>query len=51
MIFDLLGIMAPVLACAALGFIWERRGLPYNTREITPLIVNIGTPALVVSTL
>ena len=51
MFAEIAGILAPVFACAAIGFVWEKRGLPYNVKEITPLIVNIGTPALVVSTL
>lgn len=51
MFAEIAGILAPVFICAAIGFGWEKRGLPYNVKEITPLIVNIGTPALVVSTL
>ena len=51
MFAEIAGILAPVFACALIGFCWEKRGLPFNVQEITPLIVNIGTPALVVSTL
>ena len=51
MFAEIAGILAPVCVCAAIGFVWEKRGLPYNVKDITPLIVNIGMPALVVSTL
>lgn len=51
MIFDLLAVMAPVFICVAIGFTWEKLKFPYNLKEITPLIVNVGTPFLVVATL
>jgi len=51
MFSDLLAIIAPVFICAAIGFIWEKRKLPFDLDQITPLVVNIGTPTLVLSTL
>jgi len=51
MITNLLGVIAPILVCTIIGFVWDKRGLPYDVNKITPLIVNVGTPCLVVSTL
>jgi len=51
MLGNLFAIIAPVFICAAIGFIWEKRKLPFDLDQITPLVVNIGTPALVLSTL
>lgn len=51
MINELFAIIAPVFICAAIGFTWEKRKLPFDLDQITPLVVNIGTPALVLSTL
>lgn len=51
MFSNLFAIIAPVFACAAIGFVWEKRKLPYDLDQITPLVVNIGTPMLVLSTL
>lgn len=48
---SLFAIIAPVFICAAIGFIWEKRKLPFDLDQITPLVVNVGTPALVLSTL
>lgn len=51
MFSSLFAIIAPVFICAAIGFIWEKRKLPFDLDQITPLVVNVGTPALVLSTL
>lgn len=51
MILELLAILAPVVICGVIGFVWAKLDFPYNVKEITPLIVNVGTPALVISTL
>ncbi len=51
MLSNLFAIIAPVFICAAVGFVWEKRKLPYDLDQITPLVVNIGTPMLVLSTL
>lgn len=51
MFLTLLAVIAPVFVCAGIGFVWEKRRLPFDLDVITPLIVYIGTPALVVATL
>lgn len=44
-------VIAPVLVTAGLGFAWIKSGRTFETERMTPLIVAIGTPALVLSTL
>ncbi|MBW6390995.1 MULTISPECIES: AEC family transporter [Halomonadaceae] len=51
MLADLFAVMAPVLAGAGLGFTWIRMGQPYPVDFVTRLVFNIGTPALVISSL
>lgn len=45
------GIIAPVFLCAALGFFWARRKLPFDMKTVTALSTDVGTPCLVVVTL
>ncbi len=47
----LLAVIAPVFACAAIGIAWSRWGPNYETKFVTTLVVNVGTPCLVFSTL
>lgn len=51
MIAELAAIMAPLVVCAGLGFGWARFKLPYDSSVITALVMNIGVPFLVFSTL
>jgi predicted permease len=46
-----LGAVAPVLITAAIGFIWIRSGRHFDGATVTPLVAEIGTPVLIVSTL
>ncbi|GAB4351321.1 MAG: AEC family transporter [Gammaproteobacteria bacterium] len=48
---ELINIIAPVFLIAAIGYAWERAGMPFDTRQLTTLVTWIGTPTLVVSTL
>ncbi|MHA1598447.1 MAG: AEC family transporter [Alphaproteobacteria bacterium] len=48
---DLLGIIAPVFICSGIGYIWIKQGRPFDTDLVTALMVNIGGPSLVFSTL
>jgi len=41
----------PVLCTIALGFAWVRYGRALDANVLTPLLVDIGTPCLIVSTL
>jgi predicted permease len=51
MVLRLLSIISPLLICAAIGFVWARMGRPFDTRFVTRLIVSVGAPALIVSSL
>lgn len=44
---QLIPIIAPVVFCAALGFAWARLGVPLDREFLTRLIMNVGTPCLV----
>jgi predicted permease len=44
-------IIAPVLVMAFIGFAWVRLRMPFDNNTITDLIINIGTPCLLFSTL
>ena len=47
---DLASIVAPVFICAALGYLWARRGLPFDNAVITTLVYNVGGPCLILAT-
>ncbi|MCM2971810.1 AEC family transporter [Larsenimonas suaedae] len=51
MFAQLLAVMAPVFAGAGVGFFWVRLGQPYPTGFITKLVLNVGTPCLIISSL
>lgn len=44
---QLIPIIAPVGICALLGYGWARSGLPFDREFVTRMIMNIGTPCLV----
>jgi len=48
---ELFSIVAPVYCCAALGYLWTRLGRPYDSDLIGDLIMTIGAPCLVFSSL
>lgn len=43
--------LAPLLACASVGFIWARRQHPFAGSFVTLLVTTVATPALVFHTL
>lgn len=51
MFAELTAIIAPILICSSIGYIWVRTSTPYPTEFITRLVMNIGAPCLVVSSL
>lgn len=51
MVGELFTTVAPVFACAGIGYIWARSGQSYDTRIITQLVSHIGAPCLVFTTL
>ncbi|MEX0807577.1 MAG: AEC family transporter [Dongiaceae bacterium] len=48
---ELFAIIAPVLICAGIGFVWARRGRAFETEFVTNLVTMVGTPCLIASTL
>lgn len=48
---DLFAIIAPVFICAAIGYVWARRGMPFDNEFTTILSSNIAMPCLIVATL
>jgi predicted permease len=44
---QLIPIIAPVLICALLGYGWQRSGLPFEREFLTRIIMNIGSPCLI----
>jgi malate permease and related proteins len=47
----ILSSVVPVLCAIMLGFLWVRFGRPLDSRLLTPIVVDVGTPCLIVSTL
>jgi predicted permease len=45
------GVVSPVAICALIGFIWAKRGGPFDTAMVTRLVTNVGVPSLVFSTI
>jgi len=42
----LVEVVAPVFAIVAVGFLWDRRKRPFEQKMVTDLVVLIGTPCL-----
>jgi predicted permease len=51
MLQQIFAIIAPVLVIALLGYIWERRGMPFDHNIISYLCSYIGAPCLLLHTL
>ncbi|HAK61710.1 MAG TPA: transporter [Alphaproteobacteria bacterium] len=51
MIGELFGIVAPVFATAGLGYGWSRAGYNFDSEMVSRLVINIGMPCMVFSTL
>jgi len=49
MIQQLLAVIAPILICAGLGYVWARKGLDYPVEFISRMVMNIGAPCLIIS--
>lgn len=45
------GVVSPVAICALIGFVWAKRGGPFDTEMVTRLVTNVGVPSLVFSTI
>ena len=51
LVSGLVPVLVPVLATILVGVAWARWGKPADPERLTPLILNVGTPCLVFSTL
>lgn len=51
MLASLFAVLAPVFIVAGIGYAWARRGLDYPTEFIARIVMMVGTPSLVLSTL
>ncbi|WP_022727138.1 AEC family transporter [Fodinicurvata sediminis] len=50
MLAPLISVIAPILVCVALGYVWGRKGWSFDNAQITALVMYIGTPCLLVRT-
>lgn len=46
---QLVPIIGPVLICALIGYGWARSGLPFEREFLTRIIMNIGSPCLILN--
>ncbi len=51
MLLDILAVIAPIFFCAALGFFWSHYQQAYNAEFVSRLVMNVGCPCLILSTL
>jgi len=51
LISSLAAVVAPVMLMTLLGFVWARRGLAFDHNFVTNLVMLVGAPCLVFSTL
>ncbi|MDG2242872.1 MAG: AEC family transporter [Rhodospirillaceae bacterium] len=51
MFLEILTVIAPVGILTTIGFVWDRKGLPFDTNMVAYLVTNLGAPCLIVSTL
>lgn len=47
MLFQLLDVLAPVLACALVGYLWGRWGPPFDEATASRLVIYISAPCLI----
>ncbi len=50
-ILDLAAVVLPVFFCAAFGYIWALKKLPFDMPTVTALSSDVGTPCLIIATL
>ena len=51
MLLQIAGVVAPVFLIVTLGLMWARQGMPFDMPTIGSLVLRIGTPCLIFSTL
>lgn len=51
MLSQTFSVIAPVFLIAGIGFLWAKRGMPFDNTTISSLVMNVGSPCLVFSSL
>lgn len=51
MLSQIFSVIAPVFLIAGIGFLWAKRGMPFDNTTISTLVMNVGSPCLVFSSL
>ncbi|MCG8316705.1 MAG: AEC family transporter [Pseudomonadales bacterium] len=51
MIVSVLPVVAPIFACVVVGYLWKLFQQPYDSHMVSRLVMIIGAPALIISTL
>ena len=51
MLQEVLGVVTPVFVIAGLGFIWIKRSQPFDNNTVSSLVMYIGSPCLIYSSL
>ena len=52
MLIDLLFIkLMPIVILIAIGFYWKKKELPFDKDMISSLLMNLGTPALLIASI
>jgi len=46
---DILAIIAPVMIISLIGYLWQRRGMPFDQNMVATLVINVGTPCLLLN--
>lgn len=47
--YDILAIIAPVMVISLIGYLWQRRGMPFDQNMVAVVVINIGTPCLLLN--
>ena len=50
-LYQIFSVMAPVLACALIGFIWAKKRVPYESEFVSRLVLNVGAPCLIIASI
>jgi malate permease and related proteins len=48
MLSELIAILAPIMICIGVGYIWGKSGAEFPTEFISRIVMNIGTPCLII---
>lgn len=48
---QLLSIIAPVVICASIGFIWQRSGKRFDSDFVASMVMQLGAPCLIIASM